>query len=42
VALAAALDGRLPKDTQCAIAVISGGNADEAMFTRALAAGALF
>ena len=42
VALAAALDGRLPKDTKCAVAIISGGNADEAMFTKALSAGSLF
>lgn len=42
VALAAALDKRLPGDTRCAIAVISGGNADAAMFEKALAAGALY
>ena len=41
VALAAALDGRLPKNTTCAVAVVSGGNADAAMFEKALAAGAL-
>jgi len=42
VALAAALDGRLPKDTSCAVAVASGGNVDPEMFERALAAGSLF
>jgi len=42
VALAAALDGRLPADTDCAVAVISGGNVDPQMFERALAAGPLF
>ena len=42
VALAAALDGRLPKNTTCAVAVVSGGNADAAMFEKALAAGALY
>jgi len=41
VALAAALDRRLPKDTGCAVAVASGGNVDAAMFTRALQAGPL-
>jgi len=42
VALAAALDKRLPADTSCAVAVASGGNVDPEMFTRALAAGPLF
>jgi len=37
VALAAALDKRLPKDTTCAVVVISGGNVDASMFNRALA-----
>jgi len=41
VALAAALDGRLPTGTNCAVAVVSGGNVDEEMFSRALAAGPL-
>jgi hypothetical protein len=41
VALAAALDRRLPADTGCAVAVASGGNVDAEMFSRALAAGAL-
>ena len=41
VALAAALDGRLPADTGCAVAVASGGNVDAEMFTRALQAGPL-
>lgn len=41
VALAAALDRRLPADTVCAVAVASGGNVDAGMFTRALQAGAL-
>jgi len=38
VALAAALDGRLPAGTGCAVAVASGGNVDPEMFMRALAA----
>lgn len=38
VALAAALDGRLPAGTECAVAVASGGNVDAEMFTRALQA----
>jgi threonine dehydratase len=38
VALAAALDGRLPAGTKCAVAVASGGNVDAEMFTRALQA----
>ena len=42
VALAAALDKRLPPDTSCAVAVASGGNVDPQMFERALAAGSLF
>jgi threonine dehydratase len=42
VALAAALDGRLPKDTSCAVVVASGGNVDAQMFARALEAGAIF
>jgi threonine dehydratase len=42
VAVAAALDNRLPAGTQCAVAVASGGNVDPDMFTRALAAGPLF
>jgi threonine dehydratase len=42
VALAAALDTRLPGDTGCAVAVASGGNVDPQMFERALAAGPLF
>ena len=42
VALAAALDGRLPSATDCAVAVASGGNVDPEMFARALAAGPLF
>ena len=42
VALAAALDGRLPRNTTCAVAVVSGGNVDAAMFEEALAAGALY
>lgn len=42
VALAAALDNRLPGDTGCAVAVASGGNVDPQMFERALAAGPLF
>lgn len=41
VALAAALDRRLPADTACAVAVASGGNVDAEMFTRALQAGPL-
>ncbi len=41
VALAAALDRRLPADTGCAVAVASGGNVDADMFTRALQAGPL-
>ena len=41
VALAAALDRRLPADTGCAVAVASGGNVDAEMFTRALQAGPL-
>ena len=41
VALAAALDGRLPTDTGCAVAVVSGGNVDAEMFARALAFGPL-
>ena len=36
VALAAALDRRLPAGTECAVAVASGGNVDAEMFTRAL------
>ena len=42
VALAAALDGRLPSGTDCTVAVASGGNVDPEMFARALAAGPLF
>ena len=42
VALAAALDERLPSGTDCAVAVASGGNVDPEMFARALAAGPLF
>ena len=42
VAVAAALDNRLPASTQCAVAVASGGNVDPDMFARALAAGPLF
>ena len=42
VAVAAALDNRLPAGTQCAVAVASGGNVDPDMFARALAAGPLF
>ena len=42
VALAAAMDGRLPADTNCVVAVVTGGNVDPAMFERALAAGPLF
>ncbi|MEC8127824.1 MAG: threonine/serine dehydratase [Pseudomonadota bacterium] len=42
VALAAALDRRLPSGTDCAVAVASGGNVDPEMFARALAAGPLF
>ena len=42
VALAAALDGRLPSGTDCAVAVASGGNVDPQMFARALVAGPLF
>ena len=42
VALAAALDGRLPSGTDCAVAVASGGNVDPEMFASALAAGPLF
>ena len=42
VALAAALDGRLPSGTDCAVALASGGNVDPEMFARALAAGPLF
>jgi threonine dehydratase len=38
VALAAALDRRLPAGTECAVAVASGGNVDAEMFTRALQA----
>ena len=38
VALAAALDGRLPAGTECAVTVASGGNVDAEMFTRALQA----
>ena len=41
VALAAALDGRLPAGTNCAVAVVSGGNVDAEMFSSALAAGPL-
>lgn len=39
VALAAALDGRLPAGASCVVAVASGGNVDAAMFRRALDAG---
>ena len=39
VALAAALDRRMPAETSCAVVVASGGNVDAEMFTRALAAG---
>ena len=42
VALAAALDRRLPETTSFAVAVASGGNVDPEMFERALAAGPLF
>ncbi|MGC6520821.1 MAG: threonine ammonia-lyase [Candidatus Puniceispirillaceae bacterium] len=42
VALAAALDRRLPSTTGCAVAVISGGNVDPQMFQRAIEAGPLF
>ena len=42
VALAAALDKRLPPDTSCAVAVAPGGNVAPQMFERALAAGSLF
>jgi len=42
VALAAALDRRLPSGTTCAVAVASGGNVDPKMFERALAADPLF
>lgn len=38
VALAAVLDRRLPSDVNCVLAVISGGNVDKNIFTRALAA----
>ena len=41
VAFAAVLDGCLPKDTECAVAVITGGNVDAEMFTRALGLGPL-
>lgn len=41
VALASALDNRLPAGTICAVAVASGGNVDPEMFERALAAGSL-
>ena len=41
LALAAALDRRLPADTGCAVAVASGGNVDAGMFTRALQTAAL-
>ena len=37
VALAAALDRRLPEDATCVVAVISGGNVDTDVFERALA-----
>lgn len=39
VALAAALDGRLPAGANCVVAVASGGNVDVEMFRRALDAG---
>lgn len=39
VALAAALDKRLPTPTKCAVAVVSGGNVDADMFARALDSG---
>ena len=39
VALAAALDGRLPAGAGCVVAVASGGNVDADMFRRALDAG---
>ncbi|MEC7651887.1 MAG: threonine/serine dehydratase [Pseudomonadota bacterium] len=39
VALAAALDGRLPAGAGCVVAVASGGNVDAEMFRRALEAG---
>ena len=39
VALAAALDGRLPAGAGCVVAVASGGNVDAEMFRRALDAG---
>ena len=39
VALAAALDGRLPAGANCVVAVASGGNVDAEMFRRALDAG---
>ena len=41
VALAAALDGRLPAGAGCVVAVASGGNVDAEMFRRALDAGPL-
>jgi threonine dehydratase len=37
VALAAALDRRLPEDATCVVSVISGGNVDADVFERALA-----
>jgi len=39
VALAAALAGRLPADEGAAVLILSGGNVDPAMLTRALARG---
>ena len=41
VALAAALGGRLPADTNTAVVVVSGGNIDASMFERALQKGPL-
>ena len=38
VALAAALDRRLPANAEIVVAVISGGNVDADIFERALAA----
>ena len=41
VALAAVLDRRLPSDANCVVAVISGGNVDNEIFERAMAAAPL-
>mgnify|MGYP002820190734 CR=1 FL=1 len=42
VAVAAALTGQVPSGVDTVVAVASGGNIDNAMFNRALDAGAFF